>query len=85
MTHPRDLDLIYPDEHFTDATLDELWEWYITNRNNVDPTILFVKLVNSVSQDIHLWRDHLSTKKCSVNLLLVPYQLILRELDKETL
>ncbi|KAI5792528.1 hypothetical protein DFH27DRAFT_191718 [Peziza echinospora] len=47
MNHPRDLYLISPDESFTDDKIDELWEWYTINRERVDPTILFVRLVNS--------------------------------------
>ncbi|KAI5792526.1 hypothetical protein DFH27DRAFT_569335 [Peziza echinospora] len=65
MIPPRDHDLLYPDEHLTDAALDELWEWFSMNRETGDPALVFVKMVNAVRKP---YRIHITALNAAASL-----------------
>ncbi|KAF8466021.1 hypothetical protein BDZ91DRAFT_217867 [Kalaharituber pfeilii] len=45
----RDRDLLVADEVLTERSLDTLWDWFrAAYKDNVDPQMIFVKIVNSV-------------------------------------
>ena len=46
---PRDVDLLESDQFLPAGELDELWEWFYNAFNdNIDPELIFVKIINSV-------------------------------------
>lgn len=46
---PRDPSLLDADQFLSGDDLDELWEWFHTaHADNIDPELVFVKLINSV-------------------------------------
>ncbi|KAF8451588.1 hypothetical protein BDZ91DRAFT_686911 [Kalaharituber pfeilii] len=45
----RDRDLLVADEVLTERALDTLWDWFrVAHKDNIDPQMIFVKIVNSV-------------------------------------